>query len=97
MTTVEAVGAAGVVLVVDSDGSGSKFDPVPLRVPAIALLTTADSTVSPKGSRIRDFKMINLNDHSVRNITQMGPNFTSTESMQKIACARQKKNEIEPN
>lgn len=43
--TVEAVGAVGVVLVVDSDGSGSKFDPVPLRIPAIALLTTTDSTV----------------------------------------------------
>ena len=44
--TVEAVGASGVVLVVDSDGSGSKFDPVPLRIPAIALLTTGDSSVS---------------------------------------------------
>lgn len=41
--TVEAVGAAGVVLVVESDGSGSKFDPVPLRIPAIALLSFADS------------------------------------------------------
>lgn len=43
--TVEAVGAAGVVLVVESDGSGSKFDPVPLRIPAIALLSFADSAV----------------------------------------------------
>lgn len=42
--TIEAVGAAGVVLIVDSDGPGSKFDPVPLRVPAIGLLNLADST-----------------------------------------------------
>lgn len=45
VTTIRTVKAAGVVLVVDGDSVGSKFDPVPLIVPAIVVTSYSDSTV----------------------------------------------------
>ncbi|XP_024362590.1 subtilisin-like protease SBT2.5 [Physcomitrium patens] len=41
--TVQSLEAAGVALVVDSDVSGGKYEPIPLAVPAIVFPTSADS------------------------------------------------------
>lgn len=43
--TAKSLGAAGVTVVVDSDSSGQKFEPVPLAIPVIVLPTSADSNI----------------------------------------------------
>ncbi len=45
VNTVRALGGAGFIMVVESDIAGSKFDPIPLPIPAIVLTVTSDSQV----------------------------------------------------
>ncbi|CAM6038984.1 unnamed protein product [Sphagnum compactum] len=45
VNTVQALGGAGFIMVVESDIAGSKFDPIPLPIPAIVLTVTSDSQV----------------------------------------------------
>lgn len=47
--TIKTLGAAGVAMVVDSDTSGGKFEPIPLSVPVIVFPNAVDSQVSPHG------------------------------------------------
>jgi hypothetical protein len=51
--------------------------------------------LTPKGPRIHSFKVTNLNEHIVKNIIQMGPNFVSLESVKNIACVGQRTNKFE--
>lgn len=44
--TVQTIGAAGVILVVDSDTSGGKFDPIPISVPFIIFPNMVATNVS---------------------------------------------------
>ncbi|KAG0587327.1 hypothetical protein KC19_2G156500 [Ceratodon purpureus] len=41
--TIKTLGAAGVAMVVDSDTSGGKFEPIPLSIPAIVFPNSVDS------------------------------------------------------
>jgi hypothetical protein len=43
--TIKTLGAAGVAMVVDSDTSGGKFEPIPLAIPVIVFPTSVDSQV----------------------------------------------------
>jgi hypothetical protein len=45
--------------------------------------------------RIHGFKMTNSIDHIVKSVIQMGPNFTSPESVKNIACIGQHTNKFE--
>ena len=44
--TIKTLGAAGVVMVVDSDTSGGKFEPIPLSISCIVFPNSVDSQVS---------------------------------------------------
>ncbi len=43
VTTLEALGAAGLVMVVESDSAGSMFTPIPLTMPGIVLVDAMHS------------------------------------------------------
>jgi hypothetical protein len=43
VTTLQALGAVGVVMMVDSDSSGQQYSPIPLPIPAIVLVSYANS------------------------------------------------------
>jgi hypothetical protein len=47
VTTLEALGAAGLVMVVESDVAGSKFDPIPLTIPGIVIIDAMNSEANP--------------------------------------------------
>ncbi|CAM6049035.1 unnamed protein product [Sphagnum compactum] len=45
VTTLKALGAAGLVMVVESDVAGSKFDPIPLTIPGIVIIDAMNSEI----------------------------------------------------
>ncbi|CAM6074802.1 unnamed protein product [Sphagnum tenellum] len=45
VSTLEALGAAGLVMVVESDVAGSKFDPIPFTMPGIVIIDAMNSEV----------------------------------------------------
>ncbi len=47
VSTLEALGAAGLVMVVESDVAGSKFDPIPFTMPGIVIIDAINSEASP--------------------------------------------------
>jgi hypothetical protein len=53
--------------------------------------------LTAKGPRIHGFKMTNLNDHIVKYIIRLGPNFISPELVKNIACFGQKTNKFDQN
>ncbi len=46
VSTLEALGAAGLVMVVESDVAGSKFDPIPFTIPGIVIIDAMNSEVN---------------------------------------------------
>jgi hypothetical protein len=47
VTTLKALGAAGLVMVVESDVAGSKFDPIPVTIPGIVIIDAMNSEANP--------------------------------------------------
>jgi hypothetical protein len=47
VNTLEALGAVGLVMVVESDVAGSKFHPIPFTMPGIVIIDAMNSEANP--------------------------------------------------
>jgi len=47
VSTIEALGAAGLVMVVESNVAGSNFDPIPFTMPCIVIIDAMNFEANP--------------------------------------------------